>query len=62
MRSIPIDEATHAAIDNIHKRGVGKQGKWHRIEENPNHKLKYNINSHIPKEWSTGPLGDLLTD
>ena len=61
-RSIYINEVTHAAIDDIGRRGVGKQGKWHEIEEKPNHKLKYNINSKIPKECSTGPLADLLTD
>ena len=62
MRSIPINKATHAAICDISKRCAGKQGKWYIIEESPNHKLKYNINSKISKEWSTGPLGDLLTD
>ena len=62
MRSIFINEATRATIDDISKRGVGKQVKGHGIEENPNHKLKYNINSKIPKEWNTGPLVDLLID
>ena len=62
VRSVKINEADHAAIDDISRRGSGKLGTRYGIEDHPNYKLKYNINSKISKEWGTGYLGDLVRD
>ena len=59
-RSVHINEDPYTAIDDISKKSSGKLGKWHEIEDHQNHKLNYNVSSHIPKEWSTRPLSDFF--
>ena len=42
-------------------KGPGTQGTWTLIEASvENHKIKYDINSIIPKDWNVGHLEKLL--
>ena len=44
-------------------KGAGKEGDWKSIETTgKHHKMKYDINGRIPKDWDNGHLGKLLSN
>ena len=50
MRGLIIDYSTETDIKNIDMKDPGTQGTWKSIRSSANnHKMKYNINSRIPK-------------
>ena len=63
MRVLTIDICTVTEINNMAMKGPGTQGTWKLIESSlKNHKIKYDINSKIPKDWNSGHLGKLFTN
>ena len=52
FRGLTLDPDTATDINKMATKGSGKFGRWECIESSQkNHKMKYAINSHIPKEW-----------
>ena len=63
IRGLTIDPDTATEINNMAIKGAGKEGVWKSIETlEKNHKMKYDINSRIPKNWVDGNLAKLLSN
>ena len=63
MRGLTIDPDTATEINNMAMKGAEKEGAWKSIETSEkNHKMKYDINIRIPKNWAGGNLGKFLSD
>ena len=63
MRGLKIDLPTTTGIDEMAMKGPGTQGTWKSIESlAKNHKMKYDINSRIPKDQNVGHLGYFLSN
>ena len=61
MHGLKVDHYTEADINSMAMKCLGTQGIWKSIESSAtNNKIKYDINSKIPKDWNDGYLGKLL--
>ena len=63
MRGLTINPDTAIEINTMAIQGAGKEGAWKPTEiSEKSHRIKYDINSRIPKDWSDGNLGKLLSN
>ena len=63
MRGLTIDPYTATEINTMVIKGAGEVEAWKSIETpEQNYKMKYDINSSIPKGWDVGHLGKLLSN
>ena len=63
MRGLIIYPSTAIEINTMAIKGAGKEGAWKSIETSEKHqKIKYDVNSRIPKDWDVEHLGKLLSN